>query len=1564
MTLSCLLGGEKAIDRPMVKLKLHGAKNEEKFLYDSGAQVSLMTNKIFRKIKVSLRPEKIKFKLNCSGVSGSKLKVLGCYFFNFTILGEKVRHPIFVVDKIPGQSGVLGIDIIKRMGLGLDVITNEPYLVNKFVDQASITKDIIIPARSRQVCKVKIPPKFMKENDDNLQILSISVPSSKQIFPDEVLIQPNKEGVAKVYITNSSYTHQKLQRGQNVGEIMSVTADEINRFPVSDTTPWTIPDEKKIQAPPLDDKRRKKILSMAHLDHLDPDLKVKYTKLLLKNHACISVDEFDLGSCNKGAHSIPTKKDSPPCYQKQFPLPIEHSKEIKRQILEWLKIGIIRPCESEYNSSLFLVKKKSPPAKQGDQNAQPQKFRVVQDLRALNKDTLQSNVRLPEIHECLDRIAGKKPTVFSSLDLRSGYYQLPISKESQEKTAFTCPNTGQQYCFNVTSQGLTSAPASFARVMKRIFSKQVSRNDLEVYLDDILAYSKDHSEMLRTLDEAMKNLTESGMKINIEKCQFGIKKLTYLGFELDKDGYKPDPLKSEGITKVNEPSTLKGVRSFMGMANFYRLLIPKFSQLTRPLTNLTCKGAWSGGKLPKKAKEAFKKCQKIFTERPFLHYPDFNLKFHLFVDASLGDQQEEKEGGLAGCLVQYPDNDVTQKMRPIGFCSRGLQKHEKNYSAHLIESAGIIFAIEFFEKYLRTKFTCHTDHKPLTTIKEGKVHKRTLERFREILADYDFTLEYEPGEKIPADFMSRHVKVFQFDIHSVNIIRDKLKVFEKELSQGERLPAPIKIDLETTKNRVQTCATSTACINSAPAKSEKNLQARAKEYWGLAQAAAVQAMRVEETVQAQHGKPAHTSMRSGKSDPDNKGNSIEVCTTTPATTAAAASTAQPVAGKRTASGAKVANPCTEAPRNETPAVFTSHAAISLPKTLKATICEAKSKLQNLKKFCVYGVKGKLASFNFLDTATDKNPRLLKHQQSMDPLVQAIKYFITDKVLPAHRYRNIIKRFGPNCFEKKGFMMIKHARAGYPTRDLIIAPGERIANIIAEAHSSLLGGHDSTEKTVQRILTEYWFPGLYSEVEFFIDNCPVCQRLKKKSKLSNTLLKPLKQPDQIFERVHIDLFGPLKTPEGKAYISSKVDSYSKFAIFSVIPDKEATTVAKDFFDNWIAIFGSPLVVVSDRGTDFHTKTMQKVCEYLQIDKRVISAKHPQANSQIEILNKKLAKYLTAMEKSGAKDWKKLVTSCQYAYNLSVHKAMKSSPYNILFGLDPNTPLNEKGFVTTPIYGDTMAHKMALRLKLARKLAKENNMKFREDYRQRFNKKVDLHDFKEGMVVLLHRPEQVKINPKIQSPWFGPYLILSMIGSTNALIQDIGNKKTRFVNTNRLRAYNSTIAEWEKGQAQKAKKKNANLDAQTEKKGDNDHFENKAGPPLKWTDFDLDNDVAILNPEAVATHKPIQDPPGIKEELEEANESVSEEVPLEFDQDDQASAPNPTTSSPESPTTRESLADTLVDMLPKIGKSRPMTRQTRKNTNQELKDESGSKLLEKLKTAEKKKPKKLQNPTKKK
>jgi hypothetical protein len=413
---------------------------------------------------------------------------------------------------------------------------------------------------------------------------------------------------------------------------------------------------------------------------------------------------------------------------------------------------------------------------------------------------------------------------------------------------------------------------------------------------------------------------------------------------------------------------------------------------------------------------------------------------------------------------------------------------------------------------------------------------------------------------------------------------------------------------------------------------------------------------------------------------------------------------------------------------------------------------------------------------------------------------------------------------------------------------------------------------------------------------------------------------------VFERVHLDLFGPLKTEDGTAYIQSMVASFSKFAVFQVIPRKDAETVAKCFFDHWISLFGSPLSIVTDRGTDFNTETMQKICNYLQIDKKVITTQHPESNSQAEVLNKKLAKYFRSMITKGVLEWPKLVNSCQYAYNLSIHKALKNSPYSVLFGLDANTPLNNKGFITEPIYGDKYQHALGNRLKMARQLAKSNNMAFREDYVKKFNSKVKTHTFQEGMLVYLHRPELVKINPKLQSPWFGPFVILAMIGQHNSLIQELSNKKTKFVNVNRLRAYNNSIQEWNSFKLTLNANNKNKLDADIKPDKKIKCTADDTAP--KFAEFDFDNEVVILNPEV----QPI--PNIIKVEPEEIEASVEPENAT--DQEHEAAAPHPTGIDQGKP---ESLTDTLVRLVspkkkvtpaipPKKQTLVPTTRLTRK------------------------------------
>ena len=156
MTMTCLFGGNDAVERPMVDVRIQGSSSQERFLYDSGAQVSLLSKKTFRKIRKDQRPRKLDLNLSCSGVSGSKLKLVGCYLIKLKMLGKEVVHPFFLTN-VPGHAGVIGIDLIKKSGLSLDAITNQPYFPKAAVAMATLTKNVYLPPRSKTIVNTKTP---------------------------------------------------------------------------------------------------------------------------------------------------------------------------------------------------------------------------------------------------------------------------------------------------------------------------------------------------------------------------------------------------------------------------------------------------------------------------------------------------------------------------------------------------------------------------------------------------------------------------------------------------------------------------------------------------------------------------------------------------------------------------------------------------------------------------------------------------------------------------------------------------------------------------------------------------------------------------------------------------------------------------------------------------------------------------------------------------------------------------------------------------------------------------------------------------------------------------------------------------------------------------------------------------------------------------------------------------------------------------------------------------------------------------------------------------------------
>ncbi|KAJ9527210.1 hypothetical protein QJQ45_025469 [Haematococcus lacustris] len=279
------------------------------------------------------------------------------------------------------------------------------------------------------------------------------------------------------------------------------------------------------------------------------------------------------------------------------------------------------------------------------------------DYRALNKVTVKNKYPLPRIDQLLDRLHGA--TIFSSLDLQSGYHQIRIQPEDVPKSAFRTPYG--HYQFKVLSFGLTNAPATFQAVMNDIFRDYL--NDfVVVYLDDILVFSKNKAEHLKHLEIVFRILKEHELYAKLIKCEFEKSELKFLGHLVGVNGIRPDPAKIKSIKDWPPLNDVAAIRSFVGLATYFRMFIQGFAKLVEPLTNLTKKDVtwcWDD-----KCEEAFQGVKHALSNAPVLSLPDFNKEFQVLCDASVT--------GIGAVLMQ--------DKHPIAYESKRLLPAEVNYT--------------------------------------------------------------------------------------------------------------------------------------------------------------------------------------------------------------------------------------------------------------------------------------------------------------------------------------------------------------------------------------------------------------------------------------------------------------------------------------------------------------------------------------------------------------------------------------------------------------------------------------------------------------------------------------------------------------------------------------------------------------------------------------------------------------------------------------------------------------------------------------------------------------------
>ncbi|KAL0556757.1 hypothetical protein IC582_005273 [Cucumis melo] len=388
-------------------------------------------------------------------------------------------------------------------------------------------------------------------------------------------------------------------------------------------------------------------------------------------------------------------------------------KELKVQLQEFLDKGFIRPSMSPWGAPVLFVKKKDG------------SMRLCIDYRELNKVTVKNRYPLPRIDDLFDQLQGA--TVFSKIDLRSGYHQLRIKDGDVPKTAFR--SRYGHYEFIVMSFGLTNAPAVFMDLMNRVF-REFLDTFVIVFIDDILIYSKTEAEHEEHLRIVLQTLRDNKLYAKFSKCEFWLKQVSFLGHVVSKAGVSVDPAKIEAVTGWTRPSTVSEVRSFLGLAGYYRRFVENFSRIATPLTQLTRKGApfvWS-----KACEDSFQNLKQKLVTAPVLTVPDGSGSFVIYSDAS-------KKG--LGCVLM-------QQGKVVAYASRQLKSHEQNYPTHDLELAAVVFALKIWRHYLYgEKIQIFTDHKSLKYFFTQKELNMRQRRWLELVKDYDCEILYHPGKE-------------------------------------------------------------------------------------------------------------------------------------------------------------------------------------------------------------------------------------------------------------------------------------------------------------------------------------------------------------------------------------------------------------------------------------------------------------------------------------------------------------------------------------------------------------------------------------------------------------------------------------------------------------------------------------------------------------------------------------------------------------------------------------------------------------------------------------------------
>ncbi len=980
--------------------------------------------------------------------------------------------------------------------------------------------------------------------------------------------------------------------------------------------------------------------------------------------------------------------------------PLKHQSAKDLEVLEeytrtMLASGQIRASTSPFGSVALIVKKK---------DGTP---RVVIDYRALNEVTVKDKYPLPLMDELFDRVHGAQ--WFTKIDLRSGFHQILVEEQDIHKTAFRTRYGSFEYV--VLPMGLCNAPSTFMRLMNETFRDLLDKSVL-VFLDDILVFSKTEAEHAAHVREVLMRLRANKLYAKRSKCEFFRKEVEFLGHRIGAEGLAVSQDKVESVRTWQRPKDVSDVRSFLGLAGFYRRFVKDYSKIALPLTELTKEAV--GFRWGDAQQAAFDALKDALSSAPVLVIADPALPFTVNCDAC---------DYAVGATLQQ---DHGRGLQPVAFRSRKLTPAEVNYDTRKKEFLALVDACSHWRHYLHSgiPFTLLTDHDSLKYHKTMPNISGQLARWIEKMAEFDYTIAHIAGEKnVVADALSRRSDYKNVPEQPADtaaaaqlapgrarpLARFGDMTYAEAATQAERLrnkaaaeetkpPAPDRP--LPNKHGVIVMPTQRCTADTQAGTHCKQRTARGQYCWNHLAAKAGLRIKKSDTPGAGMGLFASRTLPGGHDiaysgdlvplDTDSDGGVYYLGLTTRVAVDAARTNAGP--------GRWVNDPRGSDKRAN--AAFVVHTPRGQPRRASVRTLRPIERGEEIlvaygNQYWRYHAKSKKERPRKNDARLQADaepagaqsaPRLQaagtgrKTGQRDDAPLQA------SLLTEARPTSDLMDRVRAAAQKNEKYQAcLRKPPAGYSVRQGLLwlgpclgVPGDEPlrTSLMAECHDAVTGAHFGRDKTLAALKARVAWPGMAADVDRYVSSCDACQRNKPSQQAPAGLLMPLPLPERPCREWTQDaVTGLPRTKRGHDAIQVYVERLCKLKHFAAARATDgAPELAASFVHAVVRPHGVPEAIVSDRDPRFTAKFYQQLTQLMGITLRMSTARHPQTDGQSEREIRTLVTALRAFCNDHQDDWDDYLDMLELGFNCTPQASTKHSPYELLYGEQPRLPLD--------------------------------------------------------------------------------------------------------------------------------------------------------------------------------------------------------------------------------------------------------------------------------------------------